>query len=549
MQETEISRSKVNREDSMNTLKNCSVKVVTKEKTFQFVIQEESSLLSGLQLAGQEVLAPCGGNGRCGKCKVQVVEGELPITTQDRVFFSQEELEQGWRLACEAVPTNDLTIRLGWENEQQMQVQSEFKGNMDVSHIKIADYATENIRFKEIYGIAIDIGTTTLVVQLVNLSNGQILGTHTGLNHQRSYGADVISRILAATQGKEHTMTTSIRNDLSNLIEQLCMDNHVEMEQIVRIVMAGNTTMIHLLMGYPCDGLGRVPFTPYEIGTIHVSSKDIFEDTRLEAEVWICPGISAFVGADITSGICALEMEKSEEICLLIDLGTNGEMALGNKEKLLVTSTAAGPAFEGGNITCGIASIPGAICNAEFENDKLVIKTIQNAKPMGICGTGVIEIIAALVKKGIIDETGLLDDMWFEDGYPVAIGCNGEHIVLTQEDIREIQLAKAAVRGGIETLLHHYGITADQVEHVYIAGGFGYALDHEKTVRIGMLPTEFSGKVKAVGNSSLGGAVKMLLDEDAISDAEKIVDFVQKVDLASNEVFQKEYIDAMNFEL
>ena len=512
------------------------VKVITNEREFQFVMKEERSLFRGLQQSGQEIFAPCGGTGRCGKCKVQVVEGELPITTQDRVFFSQEKLDSGWRLACEAVPVGDLTIRLGWEKEQNMEVQTDFLGELD------AVYSQKG------YGIAIDIGTTTLAAQLVNLSSGQILGTQTKLNHQRTFGADVISRILAATQGKEQAMTTSIRKDLFNLIEKLCTENHMAIEKISKIMVAGNTTMIHLLMGYPCDGLGRAPFTPYEIRTIHVTSQDLVTDDRLKANVCICPGISAFVGADITSGICALGMEKSEGICLFIDLGTNGEMALGNKEKLLVTSTAAGPAFEGGNITYGIGSIPGAICNAEFENDKLAVKTIQNMPPTGICGTGVIEIIAALLKKGIIDETGLLENMWFEDGYPVAIGENGAHIVLTQEDIREVQLAKAAVRGGIGTLLHRYGITADQVDHVYIAGGFGYALDDEKAIQIGMFPKEFSGKVKAVGNSSLGGAVKLLLDTDAICDAKKIADLAQEVDLASDEVFQKAYIDAMYFE-
>ena len=535
------------------------VNVITEAETFEFVMEPERSLLSGFQEAGLKIYAPCGGSGRCGKCKVQIVEGELPITTQDKEVFSQEELNKGWRLACEAVPTGHLTIRLGWISEQNIKVQSEFLGNIDSVYGAVTDNLTDNIRnnmkdekaqmnSQDGYGIAIDIGTTTLAVQLVDLSSGQILGTQTGINHQSAYGADVISRILAATQGKAHAMTASIRKDLSNLMVQLCIANSVEMEQISKIVIAGNTTMTHLLMGYPCDGLGRVPFTPYEIGTIHVMSKNLFEDVRLEAEVWICPGMSAFVGADITSGLCALQMEKEEEICLLVDLGTNGEMALGNKDRLLVASTAAGPAFEGGNITYGVGSIPGAICNAEFDKDKLVIKTIQNQAPAGICGTGVIEIIAALVKKGIIDETGLLEDMWFEDGYPVAIGGSGAHIVLTQEDIREIQLAKAAIRGGIETLLHHYGITAEQVGRVYIAGGFGYALDDKKAIEIGMFPKAFSGKVKAVGNSSLGGAVKMLLDADAICEAEKIAALAQEVNLSSNEIFQNAYIAAMCFE-
>ncbi|MBR3811870.1 MAG: DUF4445 domain-containing protein [Agathobacter sp.] len=523
-----------NRQTTLSDI-NPRVKVLTEEGTFEFIMKEEVSLLNCLLQAGRDVIAPCGGTGRCGKCKVQIVEGMLPITNQDKEFFSKEELDCGWRLACGAVVTEDLTIRLGWKEEKDIQVQSEFIAYTEKPYAQIG------------YGIAIDLGTTTLAAQLVDLSSGQILGTQTGLNHQRAFGADVISRILSATQGKASAMKNSIRNDLYHLIEQLCDGNQVEITQLTKIVIAGNTTMIHLLMGYPCESLGQAPFTTYEIGTLKLMAKELFQDERLQAKVWIAPGISAFVGGDITAGLTALKMDESKDIRLFVDLGTNGEIALGNKDNLLVASTAAGPAFEGGNISCGIGSIPGAICSAEFENDRLVVRTIYNKMPTGICGTGVIELVAAFVKRNVIDETGLLDAVWFEDGYPVAIGENGEPIVLTQEDIREIQLAKAAVRGGIETLLYRYGITAKEVDKVYIAGGFGYALDFKKAVSLGMFPEEFLGKEQAVGNSSLGGAVKILLDLDAISKTERIAKFAKEVDLASDEFFQNAYINAMYF--
>lgn len=518
------------------------------------VMQEEGgmkkiSLLTGTlldtlrnQMSG--IQAPCGGRGSCGKCRVQVLEGELPVTAEDEKIFSMEELREGWRLACQAYPQEDLTVRIGWSSEAEMEVQTGFF--QEKGETKQPDEKKEEKNGS--YGIAIDIGTTTLAIQLLSLKDAKVIDTYTHLNSQRGYGADVIARIQSAVGGKQDILRKRVVEDLWQGIERLQKKYQLNAKDIRQMAIGGNTTMIHLLMGYPCEGLGHVPFTPYKIEKIEIDGKILFPEMESGVSIQIYPGISAFVGADIVAGLCALGMGKGEKLRMLIDLGTNGEMALGNEEKLLVTSTAAGPAFEGGNITWGTGSIPGAICNAWMKEGKLEIQTIQDQPPVGICGTGVIELTAELVKNEIIDETGRLEEAWFAEGYPVTVNTQGETIRLTQKDIREIQLAKAAIRGGIETLLVRYGIGADQVEQIYVAGGFGYWLDYEKAIGIGMFPEEFSGKIQAVGNSSLGGAGKLLMDQGLLKEAEEIVGKAIEIDLSTDQVFQEHYMEAMFFE-
>lgn len=526
----------------MRKVKPLTIRVVRDDmpKDIEFTMME-GTLLEALNKQINGIPSPCGGRGACGKCRVRVLEGTLPVKDQDRKTFSEKELEEGWRLACQAVPDEDLTIRTGWSSETDIDVLTSFQGEK-------TGHSTIHAGEENYFGFAVDIGTTTLVVQLISLKTGKCLDTYTGLNTQRTYGADVIGRIQASIDGKGDTLKKLIREALWTGVEQLCRNCTVEWNQIKRIVISGNTTMVHLLMGYPCSGLGSVPFTPYEIGTIWISGKELFRKLPSEAEVIIYPGITAFVGPDIVSGLCALHMGTEEPVSLLIDLGTNGEMALGNRDKLLVTSTAAGPAFEGGNITWGTGSIPGAVCNAWTEDGKIKVQTIQNRSPVGICGTGVIELVAELVSAGIVDETGRLGEPWFEEGYPVAVSPQGETICLLQKDIREFQLAKAAVRAGIETLLEMYSIKAEEVDRVYVAGGFGCQLDYEKAIRIGIFPEVLKGKIHAVGNSSLWGAAELLLSSEYLTEAEKVAAAAREIELASNPVFQKAYMDAMYFE-
>lgn len=524
------------------------IRVLSKETEIQKIHYMEGTLLDALCSGQSGVHAPCGGRGSCGKCRIQVTEGKLPVTDADRRSFSEEELEAGWRLACQAVPMEELTVRIGWKNETEMEAVADFSCGQASMQEDMGQTGGEQSDGEGMFGFAIDIGTTTLAVQLISLKNAALADTVTSLNSQRIYGGDVIARIQASIEGKGRELCDRLRTDLWNDMETLRKEQKLTWEQISRIAMAGNTTMIHLLMNYPCNGLGSVPFTPYNNRAVITEGNTLFPKLHEKTEVLIYPGISAFVGGDIVSGICALHMEKEAEVHMLIDLGTNGEMVLGNREKLLVTSTAAGPAFEGGNITWGTGSVPGAVCHARMEDDILKIRTIQEQPPVGICGTGVLELAAELVKSGKVDETGKLGEPWFQTGYPVAAGPNGQQICLTQRDIREIQLAKAAVRAGIETLLYQYGISAEKVAEVYVAGGFGYRLDYEKAMTIGMFPKAFDGKIKAVGNSSLHGAAELLLHRERIKEAQEVTALSEEISLSTDPVFQDAYIESMLFE-
>ena len=372
--------------------------------------------------------------------------------------------------------------------------------------------------------------------------------THTSINHQRSHGADVISRIVAATQGKLDELQNLIRRDLSEGIHQVIRKAELDKALVKKVTIAGNTTMIHLLMGYDCKGLGEFPFTPVNIEMIRDSYEKIIGEDYLDAEVYILPGISTFVGGDIVAGLYTCDVDIKEGYSLLIDLGTNGEIALGNRDKIMVTSTAAGPAFEGGNITFGVGSIEGAISGVKIEAQGVKVTTIGEKAPVGICGTGVIEAVAELVREEIVDETGCLDEDYFDDGYPLAALEDGTEIMLTQADIREIQLAKAAVRAGVETLFLRYGIQKEDVEKVYIAGGFGFKLDCEKAIQIGMIPECFADKIEAVGNSSLGGAVKLLRAEDGQARVTAIGKDSKEINLSADKDFNQLYMDAMFFE-
>lgn len=522
-----------------------NINVINEKDEETAILLTDGTLLSAIQTQLDEVPSPCGGRGTCGKCRIQVIKGQLPITSADQDILSARELTDGWRLACQAVPSEDLTIRIAWGNEKAITVQTGF---FKEPESPLTDISYDQGKPTDRYGFAIDIGTTTLAVQLISLKTGMCIGTDTRLNSQRIHGADVITRIQASTDGKGKELLEQIRSDLRQSMETLRQKYCIPIKYIERIVIAGNTVMIHLLMGYPCDSLGKFPFTPYRIGELNISGKEIFPELDDSTDIQVYPGISTFVGADIVSGLCALRIAEKTSVQMLVDLGTNGEMVLGNKDRLLAASTAAGPAFEGGNITWGTGSIPGAICGVHLKDGKLDIQTIQELAPIGICGTGVVELAAELLRNEEMDETGRLTDQWFKSGFPISMNPHGEQICLTQKDIRELQLAKAAVRGGIEALLNRYGITAGQIGRVYVAGGFGYQLDYEKAVQIGMFPKEFTGKFQAAGNSSLRGAVELLYSPDRMQEAARTASLAEEISLSSDPVFQEAYMDAMFFE-
>ena len=393
-------------------------------------------------------------------------------------------------------------------------------------------------------GIVVDIGTTTIAMQLVSLASGEVENTYTTVNRQRIYGADVISRIKASIAGEKKALRESIQSDLLVGIKQLA-GSHIT--SVGQVIIAGNTTMIHLLMGYDCDALGVYPFTPVNIKTIEATLDKLLDTDICDAKVTIYPGISTYVGGDIVSGLLALGFAEKEKVSMLIDLGTNGEMAIGNKDRILVTSTAAGPAFEGGNIVGGVASVPGAIYSVDIDSGVPKVRTIGDKLAIGICGTGAIELVAQLFENELIDETGLFADEYFDEGFCLSEAKDGRKISIYQRDIREIQLAKAAVRAGVEILISQYGMPYDKIEKVYIAGGFGYKMDIKKALMIGLLPKELAGKIEAVGNSCLGGAHKYLLKESSKRDIRCIIDSSLEVQLSNDKEFNDLYVKYMYF--
>lgn len=526
--------------------KSMNIKVIRAGKEIIFQGEEHISLLEQLRNQDVYISAACGGAGKCGKCKVQLQDGVTEITGADRQCLDEAELADGWRLACTAYPEKDCCVIVHSDDESQFEIVSEHQEKQEQTE-----------RQEEGYDIGIDVGTTTIAIELVGKTSGQVLNTVTAINRQRAFGADVISRIQASNDGQKEALKESIRRDLYEGIRRLLAQSGAESGKIGRIVIAGNTTMGHLLMGYSCETLGVYPFTPVNIGFIHGEFADMFREQiqadgskalKLEAEIVLLPGISTYVGADISAGMLACDFDKREKPCLLIDLGTNGEMALGNKDRILVTSTAAGPAFEGGNISCGMGSVPGAICKVSMEDGHISLATIGDKPPVGLCGTGVIETMCELVKQELVDETGMLEEDYFEAGFELARTPSGEPIVFTQKDVREIQLAKSAVRAGVETLLKRYGITYEEIDQVFLAGGFGYKIDLEKTIGIGMLPEEFREKTTAIGNSSLGGTVVYLTREEAKERLDRIVELSSEVELSSDKDFNNFYTEYMFFE-
>ena len=564
--------------------------------------KQNKTILELLREQGEYLDAPCSGKGTCGKCCIIIEETRKtdPPKQREKEVFTERELEEGWRLSCMTVPTDDLYVCIPEIRENQIQVQMEFVRNTKMEsdvqattvicenkiedraqigsdgEIKLENMDTE----KSVYGIAIDIGTTTLAAELISLTDGICLKTASSVNHQRAYGADVISRIRAAASGDAEKLRESILKDVRDLAETLLAGQDENVLNVSKIVIAGNTTMIHLLLGYSCVGLGAAPFTPVNLAPEDMTWGELngeYEETRESGDakesgvardgsdarehgyvrecghtginqttkVQIMPGISAFVGGDITAGMmgCGMRPDKCE---MLIDIGTNGEMVLAAGDHFLVSSVAAGPAFEGGNISCGMPGVPGAVCRAVlFGKNNMVTKTIGNKPAIGLCGTGIIDVMYELVRHHIVDTQGILGEPWFEKGFPVVPG----KIYFTQEDIRQVQMAKAAICAGLEVLLQKSNISHEQIKKVYVAGGFGMGLDMEKALGIGLLPIGLRGKLTPVGNSALEGAARCLTHSKESSDMQpqEIAAISHEINLADTPEFQELYLKHMQF--
>ncbi|SFQ31198.1 protein of unknown function [Butyrivibrio proteoclasticus] len=399
----------------------------------------------------------------------------------------------------------------------------------------------------DVYGIAIDLGTTTIAAALVgydgNMQTGEVACTASSVNHQRKYGADVISRIDRASDPETAKyLEQLVIQDICGLVKELSMKAKSE---VTTICIAGNTTMLHFLRGYSVLGLGKYPYSPKSLDLEVLAGEELSPELS-GYKVTLFPGISAFVGADIVAGIFSLDMvEHPDKKSLMVDLGTNGEIVYFDGTKIYSTSTAAGPVFEGGGISCGVPAINGAIKHINIGDFFPELDIIGNDKPIGLCGTGVLETVSELLRTGLMDDTGLLCDEYFDNGYPLT---REKDITITQSDIRNVQLAKAAVYSGIVNVLN-----GRDVDSFYVSGGFGSHIDIDRIKNLKMFPEDLVSKALAAGNTSLKGCIKYLV-QDLMGDGEKVLleikritEISEVIQLAELDQFDSDYIEAMNF--
>ena len=470
---------------------------------------------------GIVIHAPCGGRRTCKKCKVQI-QGNCSYPTPGELeFLSDQELLSGVRLACMAVPMGDCDVTLFSEEVNHQQT--------------LAPILPVTSKKGLVCGI--DIGTTTVVVYLYRGADGVCLGSLAKQNAQATFGADVISRIQGATTLKALPLIQkATTTQLSQMITEVCEGAKVTCDQITFCTIAANTTMLHFLTGLDPSSLAVAPFTPLSLfGTMYRGEQ---LNLPLSCDVYCIPCVSAYVGGDITAGIAACEMDLQNKTTLLIDVGTNGEMAIKKKDSdtIYTLATAAGPAFEGAHITHGVGGIDGAICKIE----QGVVSTINNAPPIGICGSGLLDAIAMMVNEEIIEESGYL-----EDDFPITP--DGK-IVITPKDVREVQLAKSAICSGVIRLMELSQVKPEEVDCVYFAGGFGNHLNPKSAATIGLIPPSLADKCQGVGNTAGLGAVKAALDDSFLERLEQLPLQITYFELSGDARFNQLFMENMIFE-
>ncbi|MBR6667421.1 MAG: DUF4445 domain-containing protein [Clostridia bacterium] len=467
-------------------------------------------LSSLLDKAGYSTAHPCGGRGICGKCAVMLTgNSSSPNSAEERC---------GARLSCQAVILGDAEVILP-QAHPMMQIEGGSSRMLTPVHAMPGQY-----------GAAIDVGTTTLALQLYDLHTGRCLACTSMLNPQTGVAADVIGRIDAALHGGAEQLRTGMEAALEALLHTAAAQAGVPSGDVESLVITGNTTMLYLLTGRSPESLSHAPFAADHLfGT---------ECSLLGRRCYLPPCLHAFVGADTACALLASAMPDQDETALLCDIGTNGEIALRHKGQLYIASTAAGPAFEGAGVSCGCGSIPGAIDRVDVTDEQLHIRTIAGETPAGLCGSGLVDVIAALLKLEIIDETGAMEDHI----YPLAPG-----VTLTQQDVRAVQLAKAAIAAGTASLLQAAGCSVGEVRTMYLAGGFGSHLSISSAAAIGLILPELADKIQVIGNAALDGAALLLTDTTLRSKLTAMQQSAHHVRLDGNPYFSQRYVEEMLF--
>ncbi len=479
-------------------------------------VKKGTSLIDILHDYGVEF--PCGGKGTCGSCKIKVLRGDIPLCGRQKKSLYNLGLTEEWRLACMSKVEEDVTLEIS-----------------QYDTIILADSSPFHFVPRSGYGVAVDLGTTTIVAQLLDLRTGHVLDVVTALNPQARYGADVISRIeFALKPGNLERLRDLIRHKVGEMIRSLSGSHRPDLR---RVVMVGNTVMHHLFCGLDVQPLSYYPFESPETGMKRFDPSSLGWELPAGVDIAFMPSIGSFVGSDILAGIVATSLHLGDSYTALVDLGTNGEIVIGNREGILCSSTAAGPAFEGTNITMGMRASTGAIASVRVHKKGLLCDVIGNEKPRGICGSGLIDAVAALRKNQWMDEWGGLSGE--KESIPLTDG-----VKIFQKDIREFQLAKAAVAAGLQILENYLDISAADVKQLYVAGGFGSYINIGNAVKLGLL--EFSkDKIVKMGNTALIGAKMFLFME--YEEIESVLKLIRHVPLEGDPRFQDIFIGKMQF--
>lgn len=584
-------------------------------------IEPGKTLLEAAQVAGVGLVSLCGGEGWCQSCLVRIANGKVNHPTQSEMdFLGDDELAAGFRLACQVIPQTDVRIDIppgSLSTPQRLQVEgTDFDiplapivqvVDLELSPPVLDDLRADTGRLKDaiveqgfprarvelpiltdisstlrsnnwsvrtvlreneviailpsdsnIFGIAVDIGTTKLALYLVDLLSGKVLEKVGEMNPQIAYGEDVVSRIAFATQNQDgrKTLQAVLVDTLNKKIQEVCQSSGIAHWQIVDAVIVGNTAMHHLFAGLPVKQLVFAPYVPAVKAPIDIRASDIGIRLAPGAYIHFLPNIAGYVGADHSAVILSTELWKTDKTVLAIDIGTNTEISLVSNGRLLSCSCASGPAFEGAHIANGMRAAPGAIEHVQIIDGEIKIFTIDNEAPVGICGSGILDVVAEMKVAKLMDEKGALIEGQFNIRkgkknalefllVPAISSGHERDITVARKDINEIQLAKAAIRAGQEILLTTAGITADDIDEVIIAGAFGTYIDVANAVKVGMFPDIPLGRFRQIGNAAGMGAVQALVSSkhrNLIKDVIKNVDYIELTTFAE---FQKEFVKAM----
>jgi len=591
-------------------------------------VEKDSTISEAAACAEIAIDSPCGREGRCGKCKVIVSAQNIdpPNEAEDRLL-SDEELSAGYRLACQTHILGDTTVTVPDDSRlDESKILSEGTGqaielqpNISKTYVELSEQTLENqvadltnlkraLKMPELavdlsilrrlptvlreskfkvtlvlsgnrligiekgdttdkkFGMAVDIGTTTVVCTVLDLNTGSEVAVASALNKQAAHGADVISRINYSVENESglDELGGIVNEVIQQLAEKACAEGNVNPDNVYEMTVVGNTTMSHLFLRLPVRNLALMPYVAAVSDPVELKASQLGLKINPDANVYVLPNIAGFVGADTVGVVLASALHESDSIKLAIDIGTNGEVVLGSRERLLTCSCAAGPAFEGAMITHGMRAAPGAIERVKLDS-RPICKTIGDEDATGICGSGLIDIVAEMLKLGIVDYTGrmvpaddpgshasseLKDFLGVSDEYGphlVLSRSNGREVVITQKDVRQVQLAKGAIMAGVNILMNTLGIQPDDVSEVLLAGAFGNYIRKENAIRLGLFPDFPLDKVKFVGNAAAMGAKMALLSSEAREDARKISENTDYVELATDPNFQNEFIEAMMF--